>query len=205
MPYLGKEKCFTDLLMNPADERMIDLLLQKPIRSVLDVGCAEGAALLTSYYSFGSSHLEGIESTDYDTGSILEQLDAIVPPEDSPWTKLDHSGYREKLKIANVDVHEYAFLRGEYDLIILSNVIHYWSKEEARFTLGRIGELIANSPFIYLRVKLGLNPNGFEPDRMDDSEIESITRECAKTWALDEYFQIIDGQEHYTFTNIPRP
>ena len=191
MSYLGREEGFGDLLCAPADSKLVERLRTQPIRSVLDIGCHAGFDLLLCYYRLGSTWLEGVEKDHIEEEVLNRQRDGTNPDPNGGRVKLTLAECDKLLRVAYEDVHGYRFKKRRYDLIILGNVIHFWSEENARRTLGRIEKRIEpDRTRVYLRVKLGLDPNviklrstpmriGVLADRMAVRQVGSIVdRSC---------------------------
>lgn len=219
MKILGAEGSFPDLLVGEVDPHILKRISNSAVDSVLDVGCDHAWGLLLMYYLFGCGHLEGIEHWGVQDvtknmvkflrkGGVTIQEETIERVWEEIKTDgtdvkpqiLDRKKFWEILKVTyGLALEQYSLLRKHYDLLVLSNVVHYWDRDRARMNLERLSAVVDSTSLIYLRVRLDY-PNA----PMSAAELLDVCREFANRWSLKEHAHSSDAPviSHYTFSNI---
>lgn len=106
-----------------------EYLLEREVRSVLDVGCGEGAWRALLLAARPKLRYTGVDSSEY----------AIA-----------RYGRERNLKLGSLGTLSRMKLRGPYDLIVCSDVLHYVATGEARRGLKAIARLLGGLAFLEL-------------------------------------------------------
>lgn len=106
-----------------------EYVLERPIRTALDVGCGEGAWRELLRHARPKIRYTGVDSSEY----------AIA-----------RYGKSRNLKLGSLGNLARLGLRGPYDLIVCSDVLHYVGADEARRGLKTISRLLGGIAFLEL-------------------------------------------------------
>lgn len=106
-----------------------EYLLERPVRSVLDVGCGEGAWRELLLAARPKARYTGVDSSEY---------------------AVRRYGRSRNLKLGSLATLGRMKLRGPYDLIVCSDVLHYVGTDEARAGLKTIARLLGGVAFLEL-------------------------------------------------------
>ena len=106
-----------------------EYLLERPIRTVLDVGCGEGRWRPLLLQARPAIRYVGVDSSEYVVQRFGKQRDIRL----GSFGELDRLG-----------------LRGRFDLIVCSDVLHYVSTAEARHGLKALARLLGGVAFMEL-------------------------------------------------------
>ncbi|MBI5837878.1 MAG: class I SAM-dependent methyltransferase [Candidatus Eisenbacteria bacterium] len=109
-----------------------EYLLERPIRSVLDVGCGEGAWFPLLRRLRPRVRYVGVDSSEY---------------------AVRRFGKRRHLRLGSVGALARLGLRGPFDLVVCSDVLHYVGTPEARRGLKAIARLTRGVAFLELFAK----------------------------------------------------
>ena len=106
-----------------------EYLLERPIRTVLDVGCGEGRWRGLLLQARPAIQYVGVDSSEY----VVRRY-----------------GKRRDIRLGSVGELGRLGLRGRFDLIVCSDVLHYVSPAEARRGLKTIARLLGGVAFMEL-------------------------------------------------------
>jgi predicted TPR repeat methyltransferase len=104
-----------------------EYLLGRPARTVLDIGCGEGAWRLALQKLRPSIEYAGIDSSDY----VVERFGARRNIRHGSFAELDASEWRNR-----------------FDLIICADVLHYLTAAELRRGLPQVAELLGGVAYL---------------------------------------------------------
>lgn len=104
-----------------------EYLLERPVRTVLDVGCGEGAWRAELRRLRPGVRYLGLDTSDY---------------------ALQRHGTRRNLRRGSVGDFAELNLRGPYDLIVCSDVLHYVETPELRRGLREMSALLGGVAFL---------------------------------------------------------
>jgi len=110
-----------------------EYLLERPLRSVLDVGCGEGAWQPLLKRARPAVRYLGVDSSEYAVGRY---------------------GRARNLKLGSLGTLHRLGLKGPFDLIVCSDVLHYVATSEARRGLRTIARLLGGVAFLELFTSL---------------------------------------------------
>jgi SAM-dependent methyltransferase len=163
---IGNEASF-DQLVNPlwSNEDSMSRIRQHRIKSVLDIGMGIGFTGMLLWKLYGIEHYVGLESCledecmnhgrdkPYDKAITKEQLFDMVESHDS-------NLFSDFLRIAdlqwgiNVCKPGFQWPTTHFDLIVMSNVVHYWHDGDAKRILELMSSLYPMSK-VYIHLKDG--------------------------------------------------
>ena len=106
-----------------------EYLLERPIRSVLDVGCGEGRWRPLLLRARPGVRYIGVDSSEYVVGRY---------------------GRRRNIRLGRFGSLGRMRLRGPFDLIVCADVLHYVPLSEARLGLKAIARLLGGMAFMEL-------------------------------------------------------
>ena len=217
---LGQEPWFSSLLNGDMDPVLLARFRRFDAQSMLDLGCGEGLALVCCHYTLGLSHLEGVEQESrtaidqkYQTKplptesglpicSLEEHWGRFVPNEaDAIPIAKTPAELRALLQITyNTRAEAYKPLLAQYDIIVLSHMLHYLvSEAQVQNILDKVTQLSHEGTLVYLSVKPDSTFCGVPGRRF-----LALCRAFAGQLKLCEYkgpFSQSEGQA-YIFTNL---
>jgi SAM-dependent methyltransferase len=106
-----------------------EYLLERPIRSVLDVGCGEGRWRPLLAQVRPAIQYVGVDSSEY----VVRRF-----------------GKRRNIRLGRLGTLDRVGLKGRFDLVICSDVLHYVGLEEARRGLKAIARRLGGIAFMEL-------------------------------------------------------
>jgi SAM-dependent methyltransferase len=106
-----------------------EYLLERPLRTVLDVGCGEGAWQPLLQHARPGVRYLGVDSSEY---------------------AIERFGAARNLRLGSLATLHRMKLKGPYDLIVCSDVLHYVSTDEMRRGLKTIAGLLGGVAFLEL-------------------------------------------------------
>lgn len=219
---LGQETSFNSLLAygnNPFIQASLDRVQPK---SVLDIGTYSGEALYLLYHSCDSTqHLEGLERDDESTvlaslksndidhnpdlryGSLFERYLCATKSMVSDRSQIvDPNVFANTIKTRyETDILSSNSLLLNYDLIILSNIIHYMTPEEAKIVFEKVNRLRHDETLIYIHIRALPNFDFGQADCFKD--LLALCDAAASEWRLDRFeSRHSNDNRHFTFTNL---
>ena len=126
-----------------------EYLLERPVRTVLDVGCGEGRWRPLLLQARPAIRYVGVDASEY----VVRR-----------W------GRRRDIRLGRFGELGRLGLRGRFDLIVCSDVIHYVPLEEARRGLKAIARLLGGLAFLELYTAADATEG-------DDAEFQARSRE----------------------------
>lgn len=215
--HLGEENCFLDLITGAIATELRQRLLRYAPKSAIDLGCGIGTTLVCLHYALGVDHLEGLELQseaailscyNKDAQSEGKQefnsvdecwLSVTTDPTDVRPRITDPKQFRGLLNVSfasPIGTHEFG--RDRYDIIIMSNVLHYLDGHNIDHAFYQIRRHSNEQSLIYLSIK-----DGFEGSKLSSEELLRHCRSFAVERGLTEYGPRASNQgKAYTFTNI---
>lgn len=217
---LGLEESFLDILRYELPQNVSERIKKYKLRSILDIGCRDGFALLLAHYKLGISHIEGVErETEHritqDVQAFMDKVGvrpkepslrgfwfAVNPTDNEAHPRLPTiEDYEALMSITyGCDALQYKPLLPKYDLIVLSHVLHYMRIEEVEGMLNHIEPYIHEKTKVYISVKDMFSESPVSADDL----LEACRRFAARHPSIQEYPGPIfpnDGRG-YTFTNL---
>ena len=104
-----------------------EYVLERPVRTVLDVGCGEGRWRAWLKRARPRIRYEGVDSSRY----VVERY-----------------GARRGIRLGSFGGLGRLGLRGPYDLIVCADVLHYVGDREARAGLGALSRLLGGVAYV---------------------------------------------------------
>jgi hypothetical protein len=218
-PLLGQEIWFHQLFTGVMDAAMLCRFERFNARSMLDIGSRYGTALLQCHYKLGVVHLEGVESesktdielclskeyTNIFTGrpiGSLEEYWGCMAVDAGMAKEPDETCGMQKMPSIQFETPAEYYTPGltEYDIIVLSKVLHYQKRaDHVQRVLDMVTQRAHQGTLIYLSVR-----DDFGEGYIDGATLLELCRQFATLHQLAEYMGPSEGTQgqSFIFTNI---
>jgi hypothetical protein len=115
---------------------------------------------------------------------------------------MTESEYAERIRVRfEVDLIQLKPWLEKYDMIILSNILHMHSPEEATAILEKVDGLVKDSTLIYIHTKTNRGKHRYSPEYI--CAHAQVCRAFADRWKLRKEVGILDEEgQHTTYTNL---
>ena len=216
---LGAELNFRQLVTGAISDRVYSRIVGAKVQSVLEIGFGYNPALTYLYYAFGIPHLEGVESESEEkvmgyywsaledrekspaAKSVYELASTVRITETDVRGKLESPAAFKtaiKLKFKN-DFLSCTLDKAQYDMVILSNVLHYRSVEGCIAMLTRVQSILRPGGILYVRIKAGWPKN----PKLSGIDLIRICDAAKEKFNLVKYIGVSDHEgQAVTYTNI---
>lgn len=162
----GNEASFFQLVaLFAMTDRWCERFRGHGITSVLELGMGDPLALLSLAECLGVDHVEGYDACSEEVGvarakeknhtlvggtvkEMLQSFSATMPQQ-------CRSAFPEPQLYWEFDLLKQPLVpnRAGYDLVVMSNLLHYWARRERQHVLGQISDVLKSSRFVYIHVK----------------------------------------------------
>ncbi len=231
-PALGEEYFFGDLWAGIIDPKMVGRVTKRSPTRVLDIGSGDGMSLVYFHYATGIPHMEGIEEmTEADVLEIKKRERtrrkfSVLPDLEAYWDepevletdivpKIPRSQLKSVFQITyNKDFRQYQPQLHEYDVVVLSQVLHFMHKEKAQQVIDRALSFLAPNGILYISIKDDFRRSlsifdlaqyrGVKEYPMKKEEILTFCARTAKQQSLREYLnpQVTRQGQIRIYTNL---